>query len=82
MYEYLRVDQVVITFDWIHLALVSILADATAIWALFTQNSAKFVIRLDDDEWEDDEDELLVEGQDWTANGAERREDFSKIGSY
>ena len=38
--------------------------------------------RLDDDELEDDEDEFVNEGQDWTANGAKRSEDFSKVGPY
>ena len=61
---------------------VSIIADASAFWALFTQNSAKILRRLDDDELEADEDECLDEGQDWTANGVERSEDFSKVGPY
>ena len=69
-------------FHGLHLAPVSIIADTSAFWALFTQNSAKFVRRLDDDELEDDEDEFLNEGQDWTANGAKRSEDFSKVGPY
>ena len=62
-----------------HLAPVSMIADASAFWALFIQNSAR---RLDDDELEADEDEFLDESQDWTANGAERSEDFSKVGLY
>ena len=65
-----------------HLAPVSMIADASAFWALFTQNSAQFVRRLDDDELEADEDEFLDEGQGWAANGAERSEDFSKVGLY
>lgn len=38
--------------------------------------------RLDDDELEDDEDDFLDDGQARTANGAERNEEFLKVGLF